>query len=94
MSLEFVTPLYRADAGSVHFDGRLVSDPSDTEAQRAFRQDIQMIFQDPFSSLNPRMRVDTIIAEPIHHHRLLRGRAVRDRVRALCERFPVYPDAE
>ena len=45
-----------------------------------------MIFQDPYSSLNPRMRVDHIVAEPAKHHGLLSGEALYDRVDELLER--------
>ncbi len=87
-----ISGLHAADGGSVHFDGDLVSDLSDRDTQRAFRQEIQMIFQDPYSSLNPRMRVDDIVAEPIRHHRLLTGRAIRDRVVDLLEHVGLEPD--
>ena len=60
-----ITALYPVDAGTIHFDGELVSDLSDRERLDAYRREIQMIFQDPYSSLNPRMRVDDIIAEPV-----------------------------
>jgi len=80
-----ISGLYAADAGTVTFDGRQVNNPKDKAAQMAFRQQIQMIFQDPYSSLNPRMRVDAIVAEPIRHHRLLSGGAVQSRVAELLE---------
>ena len=90
---QVISGLYPADAGTVHFDGDLVSDLSDRAVQRAFRQEIQMIFQDPYSSLNPRMRVDAIVAEPIRHHRLLAGRAIRDRVAELLEHVGLGAEA-
>ena len=80
-----ISGLYELDGGTVHFDGELVSEPRFPDAQKAFRKEIQMIFQDPFSSLNPRMRVDNIVAEPIHHHGLLSGTSVRDRVAELLD---------
>jgi len=85
--------LYGVDEGSVHFDGQLVSDLSDRAAQEAFRKRIQMIFQDPFSSLNPRMRVDAIVAEPIRHHRLLSGEAIMRRVDELLDRVGLGSEA-
>ena len=57
-----IAGLYKVDGGTVEFDGDLVSDLGNRDVQRAYRQEIQMIFQDPFSSLNPRMRVDQIVA--------------------------------
>jgi oligopeptide/dipeptide ABC transporter ATP-binding protein len=47
---------------------------------------MQMIFQDPFSSLNPRMTVGDIVAEPLVIHRLARGRVMRDRVAEMLEK--------
>ncbi len=88
-----ISGLYEADGGSVTFDGTLVSDPRDKSAQQAFRRQIQMIFQDPYSSLNPRMRVDQIVAEPIRHHRLLQGRAVRARVAELLTQVGLGAEA-
>ncbi|NIZ61567.1 ABC transporter ATP-binding protein [Sedimentitalea sp. CY04] len=80
-----IAGLHPVDDGSVTFDGKLVSDLSDKAALNAYRQDIQMIFQDPFSSLNPRMRVDEIVAEPIRHHRLMEGKAIKKRVDELLD---------
>ncbi|MEM9222724.1 MAG: ABC transporter ATP-binding protein [Pseudomonadota bacterium] len=85
--------LYNIDGGSVSFDGKLVSDMKDRRSQQEFRRKIQMIFQDPYSSLNPRMRVDSVVAEPIHHHKLLSGRAVNDRVDELLERVGLGAEA-
>jgi peptide/nickel transport system ATP-binding protein len=80
-----IAGLYSADEGSVFFQGK------DVTAGRKgvpdwYRQEIQMIFQDPYSSLNPRMRVDEIIAEPAKHHKLLEGKALYARVDELLER--------
>ncbi len=88
-----ISGLHAANGGTVHFDGKLVSDLSDKDTIRAYRQDIQMIFQDPYSSLNPRMRVDDIVAEPIRHHRLLSGKDMRDRVVELLGYMGLKPEA-
>jgi len=75
-----ISGLYRPTKGVVSFDGHAVSQlTSDTELD-PFRRQIQMIFQDPFSSLNPRMRVHDIIAEPIRHHRLAGSNAEVTRI--------------
>ena len=63
--------------GQVIFDGRDLASLKGREL-RELRRDIQMIFQDPFSSLNPRMRVRDIIAEPLVTHRVCKSRAELD----------------
>ncbi len=88
-----ISGLHNLDAGQVKFAGKVVSDPSDTATRAAFLQDLQMIFQDPYSSLNPRMRVDRIVAEPILHHRLMPRPEVSDRVAELLEHVGLGADA-
>ncbi|WP_304616203.1 oligopeptide/dipeptide ABC transporter ATP-binding protein [Paracoccus sp. (in: a-proteobacteria)] len=59
----------------------------------AYRQDIQMVFQDPLASLNPRMTVGQIIAEPLVTHRPDLPRAeIRERVRAMMEKVGLLPN--
>lgn len=57
-----------------------------------FRRSVQMIFQDPFSSLNPRMRVIDIIGEPLVIHRMASGSALKDRVVALMHQTGLAPE--
>jgi oligopeptide/dipeptide ABC transporter ATP-binding protein len=59
---------------------------------RARRGGMQMIFQDPFASLNPRLSVGYQIAEPLAVHGVARGKAAQDRVAALLERVGLNPD--
>jgi len=66
--------LYRPSSGSVRFDGEDLSSIAGPQAQ-ALRRRMQMIFQDPYASLNPRWRVSDIIAEPIRVHRLIESPA-------------------
>ncbi|WP_349903433.1 ATP-binding cassette domain-containing protein [Parafrigoribacterium humi] len=63
-----------ASTGYVEFDGRKLASMSDSEIQR-FRRRAQMIFQDPFSSLDPRMRVGELVSEPFAIHGLMRRRS-------------------
>ncbi|MEO0386746.1 MAG: ABC transporter ATP-binding protein [Pseudomonadota bacterium] len=88
-----ISGIFEADGGCIRFGGTVVSDRTDKAAQAAYRRRIQMIFQDPYSSLNPRMRVDAIVAEPIRHHRLLEGAAVTRRVDELLERVGLGAEA-
>jgi peptide/nickel transport system ATP-binding protein len=68
--------LYAPSAGEVRFDGEpLRSVAKDDELARAQRRRVQMIFQDPYASLNPRWRVKDIVSEPIRVHKLLDGEA-------------------
>lgn len=55
------------------------------KVKREKRKDIQMIFQDPFSSLNPRMKVFDIVAEPLRTHRIKSGKALKEEVYHLLE---------
>ncbi|WP_170439464.1 ABC transporter ATP-binding protein [Ruegeria arenilitoris] len=84
--------LYPVDGGRVIFDGEDVT-VMEAEALQAYRRQIQMIFQDPFSSLNPRMRVGDLVAEPIHHHKILPKPAIEPRVRELLDWVGLAKDA-
>jgi oligopeptide transport system ATP-binding protein len=69
-------------------EGRIVFDGEDIvglsgEALQRFRRRVQLIFQDPYASLNPRMSVGEVLAEPVRLHGLRQGAAVKDRVREL-----------
>lgn len=79
--------LYSPSDGHVEFDGTRLASLGGRAQQAPFRRRIQMIFQDPYASLNPRWRVEDIIAEPIRTHRLLNDRKqIRDRVdELLCQ---------
>ena len=68
--------------GQVSFDGRNLTAITG-ERMRQVRQKIQMVFQDPYASLNPRMTVRQIVGEPLEVHRLAQGAAIEDRVRDL-----------
>jgi peptide/nickel transport system ATP-binding protein len=71
-----IVGLYKPTSGRVTIDGQEMRSADDTsEAARALRRRVQMIFQDPYASLNPRWRVADIIAEPIRTHRLITDRA-------------------
>ena len=67
--------LYKPTAGEVWFDGKLIGSK---ESMKEFRRKAQMVFQDPYSSLNPRMTVADIVAEPIDVHNLCSSKAERE----------------
>ncbi len=77
-------------AGRVTFDGRDLSQVRPAEMRR-LRRRMQMIFQDPLASLNRRMTVDEIVAEPMDIHGLAAGRNRAARVRGLLERVGLKP---
>ena len=81
--------LLRATGGSVRFAGAPVF-ALQGEALRALRRDMQIVFQDPFSSLNPRMTVRDMLAEPFVIHG--RRRAAHDRVPELLRRVGLAPE--
>ena len=62
-----ILQLYKPTAGEIYYDGKLVKTKADL---KAFRTKATMVFQDPYSSLNPRMTVSDIIAEPLDVHKL------------------------
>ncbi len=79
-----VVGLYRPTRGSIEFDGQDLAKLEGRAAMAPVRRRLQMIFQDPYASLNPRWRVKDIVAEPIRAHRLADDqREVADRVSAL-----------
>ena len=74
--------LYKPTAGEIYFDGRLV----DKKTLPEYHRRAQMVFQDPYSSLNPRMTVGDIVAEPIDIHKLCKtGQERADRVHELLQ---------
>lgn len=74
--------LYKPTGGEFYFNGELVTDSN----IHALRKQMQMVFQDPYSSLNPRMTVEDIIGEPLDIHHLYKTKAERhDRVLELME---------
>ena len=74
-----VLRLIEATAGTIHFAGRDVR-ALDRRSLRDLRRDMQIIFQDPYASLNPRLTVGDILAEPLRLHGLASGAALRRRI--------------
>lgn len=82
--------LYGLTRGAVHFDGQSLADASGTQRQ-AMRKRIQMIFQDPYASLNPRWRVGRIIAEPLLTHTRLTPDEQKAKVEQLLRQVGLDP---
>ena len=77
--------LIEPTSGSIRVAGQDITRLSNRE-MRPFRRELQIIFQDPFSSFNPRMTVGDIVGEPLHTHHLASGKALRERVAQLFDR--------
>jgi oligopeptide transport system ATP-binding protein len=83
--------LIEPTAGEITFDGRDVIGLGKNEL-RELRREMQIVFQDPYASLNPRMRVGDIIAEPLAIHKIGNRRERRDRVAWLLAKVGLDPD--
>jgi peptide/nickel transport system ATP-binding protein len=87
-----VVGLYRPSRGRVLIDGVDMASLKTRRAQRPVRRRLQMIFQDPYASLNPRWRVRDIIAEPLRTHGIATSpRALATRVDMLLEQVKLAP---
>ena len=80
-----ILQLVEPTSGSVSFEGRPIAGLSRRE-MRPLRREMQMIFQDPYASLNPRKRAGQIIGDPLRMQRLASGAELRARVHELLER--------
>ena len=88
-----VVGLYRPSAGMVRLDGIDLAGLKSRREIMPLRRRLQMIFQDPYASLNPRWRVSAIVAEPIVAHRLMTDRkAIRARVDELLRQVGLTPE--
>jgi oligopeptide/dipeptide ABC transporter ATP-binding protein len=85
-----VLRLIEPDAGSIRFEGRDLL-AMDTEQLRRFRREAQIIFQDPYASLNPRMTVSQILSEPLALHDLMPRAQHRARVEELLQLVGLEP---
>jgi len=82
--------LYRPTAGEVWFEGDDLAKMKGEQLRRT-RRKMQMIFQDPYASLNPRMTVGNIIGEPLEVHNIARGKERKDRVQELLQVVGLNP---
>ena len=82
--------LLEPTSGEAIFNGTNIFETSSREL-RALRREMQIIFQDPYSSLNPRMTVETIIGDALQVHGIAKGEEMRDRVKSLLSRVGLQP---
>ena len=71
--------------GAIYFEGQDIT-ALDKSAMRALRREMQIIFQDPYASLNPRMTVGSIIGEPLEIHKIAQGSEKEERVASLLQK--------
>ena len=86
-----IARLYDVTSGSVWFDGKDITDASRREL-RALRREVQVIFQDPYGSLNPRRRVGSIIGDPFAIHGIAAGPERKKKVQELMELVGLNPE--
>jgi peptide/nickel transport system ATP-binding protein/oligopeptide transport system ATP-binding protein len=87
LMLKLITPT----SGSVEFEGREILTLSDREL-RSMRQRFQIVFQDPYASLNPRATIGRALAEPLRVHRSMSKREAADRVGELLQQVGLSPE--
>ncbi len=86
-----VIGLYPPTAGEIHYRGQRMDNLQGT-ARRPFRTKAQMVFQDPYASLNPRMRVRQILEEPVRFHKPeLSGDQVREKIAEVMDQVGINP---
>ncbi|MGW3916917.1 ABC transporter ATP-binding protein [Streptomyces sp. NPDC005070] len=90
--LRLLLGLARPTAGTVRFDGETLS-PRDRQQMRRFRRGVQCVFQDPYSSLDPRRRVAAIVAEPLRSLGIDTRATAAPKVTAALERVGLPADA-
>jgi peptide/nickel transport system ATP-binding protein/oligopeptide transport system ATP-binding protein len=88
---KLILRLQAPTSGSIHWHGRDISGLNASQ-MRPVRRELQAVFQDPYASLNPRMRAADIVAEPIRNYDTLPEREMRERVAALFARVGLRPD--
>jgi len=86
-----IVGLERPTAGSIIFEGREIAGLS-RRAMRPLRREMQMVFQDPYASLNPRKRVGQIVGEPLRLQGVAKGGELRRQVQGLLERVGLAPE--
>ena len=83
--------LIESTGGEIAFDGRSLTRMTKSQL-RALKRNIQMIFQDPYSSLNPRLTVNQILADPMQIHNVYPGNARSERIAYLLEKVGLTPE--
>ena len=85
-----IIQLYRPTAGHIYYEGQDLTQMKGSD-MRHMRRKMQIIFQDPYASLNPRLTVGAIVGEPLEIHHVSRGKEMRERVEQLLELVGLNP---
>lgn len=83
--------LYKPTEGQILFKGQDISNLSEEKLRKSVRKNIQMVFQDPFASLNPRKTLRSIIKEPFNTHHMYTVRERNEKVEELLSRVGLHP---
>jgi len=83
--------LYDLTAGKIYFHGKDIT-PLEGEKLRQIRRDMQLIFQDPYASLDPRMSVGDIIGEPLLVHNLVKGKEYKEQAKEMMKLVELDPN--
>jgi len=87
-----ILKLLEPTSGEIRIHGERV-DHLSRAGMRPYRRELQVVFQDPYSSLNPRLKIREIIAEPLTNYGVAQGRVLNDRVTELAGKVGLRPDA-
>jgi oligopeptide/dipeptide ABC transporter ATP-binding protein len=88
---KLILRLIEPDEGGILFKGTDLC-RADSETMRLFRREMQIIFQDPYSSLNPRKQVEDIVGDPLEVHGIAKGRKKREMVAKILEKVGLRPE--
>ncbi|MBP2241164.1 oligopeptide/dipeptide ABC transporter ATP-binding protein [Cytobacillus eiseniae] len=83
--------LYEPTSGEIIFKGRNISNIGEGELRRSVRKDIQMVFQDPYASLNPRKTLKSILSEPMITHNLYGSKERQEKIQDLLDKVGFNP---
>ncbi|WP_166139526.1 ABC transporter ATP-binding protein [Nocardioides ochotonae] len=86
-----ITRLYKPTGGAINFEGRDIAQLSN-RSLKPLRRNVQMIFQDPYTSLNPRHTVGSIVGAPLAVHNVVPKNQIKDRVKELLEVVGLNPE--
>jgi oligopeptide/dipeptide ABC transporter ATP-binding protein len=87
-----ILKLIEPTGGEIRVNGERIDQLSRSE-MRPYRRELQVVFQDPYSSLNPRLRIRDIIAEPLRNYGVAQGRGLDERVETLADKVGLRPEA-